>query len=122
MKQTKQKLLNKRKVLLERLAQLSLLAHGSYLERFSTCIRKNCACRQGNKHGPRSYVVLYDQKRQFQIYVPQSQRQAIRRGIRQHEKLLAAVDEITSINIQLMRMGELAALSLPRGKRGMDHE
>ena len=122
MKQTKQKLLNKRKILLERLAQLSLLIHGSYMERFSSCVRKNCVCRQGNKHGPRSYIVLYDQKRQRQVYVPQSQRQAIRRGIRQHEKLLAAVKEITAVNIQLMRMGELATLSLPKGKRGMDHE
>lgn len=122
MKQTKQNLLNKRKVLLKRLEQLSLLIHGSYLERFSTCVRKNCACHQGNKHGPRSYVVRYDRKRQRQVYVPQSQRQAIRRGVRQHEKLLDAVNEITAVNIQLMRMGELAALSLPKGKRGMDRD
>jgi hypothetical protein len=115
--QSKQSLQNKRKVLLKRLAQLSSLVHGSYLERFSTCIRKNCACHQGKKHGPRSYVVLYDGKRQRQVYVPQSQRQAIRQGIRQHEKLLATVKEITAVNIRLMRMGELAAR-----KKGTNHE
>ena len=44
--------------LLEELPRLSLLIHGSYFERYSTCSRKGCACHEGRRHGPRAYVAL----------------------------------------------------------------
>lgn len=117
MKPTQQKLLSRRDRLLEKLAGLSLLVQGTYLERFTTCTRKQCACHRDKKHGPRTYVVVYEDKKQRQIYVPQAQISSIRLGLRQYEQLLAAVKEITRINLALMRMGVLAEQTLPQKKR-----
>ena len=109
--------LRRRQVLMERMAQLSLLLRGSFLERFSACTRKNCACHQGQKHGPRSYLVVYRERKQRQVYVPQSQREAVRQGLRQHVQLRALVQEITRLNLQLMRAGALAAAPRKGGRR-----
>jgi hypothetical protein len=122
MKQTDRALIRKREVLLERLAELPLLVHGSYLERFSSCSRPNCSCHNGKRHGPRSYLVVYEGKKQRQVYVPQAQRDLIREGIRQHEELRAIVKEITRINVQLMRTRTLAASRPTPRKRGKRHE
>lgn len=107
MNRAAQKLVAKRRRLLQRLAGLSLVTHGSYLERFSTCSRRDCACHQGKKHGPRSYVVLYRDGRQRQVYVPQEQTAAVRKGIRQHEQALELLRQVTDINLRLMREGLL---------------
>jgi len=101
------KLILKRQRLLQKLAGLSLLTHGSYLERFSTCTRKGCACHEGNKHGPRAYVVVYRDGRQRQVYVPQKQIAAVRKGVRQHQQALKLLRQVTDINLSLMREGLL---------------
>ena len=122
MNQTNRKLFQKRQALLERLAALQLLVQGSYLERFSSCSRPNCSCHKGKKHGPRSYLVVYEGKKQRQLYVPQAQRKPIQEGIRQHEELRAIVKEITRINVRLMRERALAELTPRKGKGGKRHE
>jgi hypothetical protein len=122
MNQTTRKLIQKRQVLLERLAALQLLVQGSYLERFSSCSRPNCSCHKGSKHGPRSYLVVYEGKKQRQVYVPQAQRKSIQEGIRQHEDLRVIVKEITRINVRLMRERALAASEPTPRKGGKRHE
>ena len=101
------KLVSKRRRLLQKLAGLSLLTHGSYLERFSICARKDCVCHQGKKHGPRAYVVVYRDGRQRQAYVPQDQIAAVRKGVRQHQQALKVLRQVTDINLKLMREGLL---------------
>jgi len=94
---------------LKRLAKLDGLVQGSYLERFSTCTRRNCACHRGHKHGPRYYLVVYQNKKQRQIYIPLAERDAIARGVKQYEELRAAVQVVTRLNLTLMRQGTLGA-------------
>lgn len=101
------KLLTKRQHLLRKLASLRLLTQASYLERFSTCARKHCACHQGQKHGPRSYVVVYRDGKQRQVYVPRDQLPAVRKGVRQNDQALGLLRQITDINLALMRAGVL---------------
>ena len=107
MNASSKKLVAKRRRLLEKLEALTLLIHGSYLERFSTCSRKACACHQGKKHGPRGYVVIHREGRQRQVYVPKEQVPLIRKGLRQHEQALALLRQVTDINLKLMRDGLL---------------
>jgi hypothetical protein len=107
------KLLDKRKRLLEKLASLHLMVHGSYIERFSTCARKNCACHRGDKHGPRSYVVIYRDAQQRQVYVPREQVHSVQRGLRQDEQAADLLRQITDVNLALMRAGVLEVTSLP---------
>lgn len=101
------KLIAKRQRLLRKLATLRLVTQASYLERFSTCARKNCSCHQGQRHGPRSYVVVYRSGRQRQVYVPQDQIPTVRKGLRQHDQALGLLRQITDINLALMRAGVL---------------
>jgi hypothetical protein len=122
MKPTEETLRRKRRSLLQKLAGLSLLLHGSYVERFSTCTRRRCACHEGRRHGPRSYLALYRQKRQRQIYVRQAERPAVRRGLRQHDELLKLVERLTNLNVQLLRIGRLAAEAKAAVRRGGRHE
>jgi hypothetical protein len=107
------KLLEKRERLLQKLASLHLMVHGSYVERFSTCARKNCACHRGDKHGPRSYVVIYREAQQRQVYVPREQVHAVQRGLQQDEQAAELLRQITDVNLALMRAGVLEATSRP---------
>ena len=107
MNASSKKLVARRRRLLQKLEALSLLMHGSYLERFSTCARKGCACHQGEKHGPRVYVVVHRNGRQRQVYVPQEQVGIVRKGLRQHEQAMALLRQVTDINLKLMRDGLL---------------
>jgi len=97
------KLVERRKRLLRELASLTLLTHGSFLERFSTCARENCACHQGKKHGPRAYIVVYRDGKQRQVYVPRDQVKWVRKGLRQHERAMKLMRQVTDINLKLMR-------------------
>lgn len=117
MKKELKKLIGKREKLLERMAELTMLIKGSHLERYSTCGRPNCKCHQGQKHGPRSYVVVYKDKRQRQVYIPVAQLEAAKHGMEQHEQLEQIVKEITDINLRLMREGVLAETFVQKNKR-----
>lgn len=93
--------------LLRELSTQSLLLRGSLFERFSTCTRPTCRCHEGQPHGPRTCLAVTSGKRQRQHYVPQSQRAAVREGVRQFHRLLATLDRVTAINLELMRGGLL---------------
>jgi hypothetical protein len=97
----------RRQELLAEAASLWLLICGSSFERFSTCSRPQCACHKGQRHGPRTYVVVTEQKVQKQHYVPREQVNAVEKGIGQYRRLLEIVLEVTRINLQLMRRSAL---------------
>lgn len=100
-------LFRKRNRLLQELSALSSLIRGSYLERLSTCTRPECTCHQGERHGPRAYVVVTREQKQRQVYVPKAQVQAVRAGVRQYHRMLELADGISEINLELMRGGAL---------------
>ena len=89
--------------LLEELSTLSHLLHGSWMERYSTCTRKGCACHQGKRHGPRYYLVINERGRQRQKYIPQSYLATAKRGLAQYKRLQEIVDRITQLNLLIMK-------------------
>lgn len=89
--------------LLEELGSLSLLLHGSWVERYSVCSRPGCKCKEGERHGPRRYLVINQSGRQRQKYIPQSQCEAALEGLKQHHRLQEIVDRITHINLLLIK-------------------
>ena len=97
------KLKKERAKLLLELGKLPRLLHGSWFERYSICSRPNCKCHDGQKHGPRHYIIINDHGKQRQKYVPNDQVDAARKGLQQYKRLQAIVDRITEINISLMR-------------------
>ena len=97
------KLLKERVNLLIELAKLTQMLHGSWVERYSICSRSNCKCHQGERHGPRRYLVVNVNGRQRQKYVPNAQVDAVKNGIDQYRRLQEIVDRITGINVTLIK-------------------
>jgi len=121
MKPTEAAMRRKRQGLLRKLGSLAGLLQGSYVERFSVCARKGCLCHQGKRHGPRSYLVVYRQKRQRQCYVRQAERPAVRRGLRLHEQARRFIEQLTDVNLRLLRLGRRARQAEALRRRGGHH-
>jgi len=100
---TVKKLLKERAQLLAQIGTLAHMLHGSWVERFSVCSRTNCRCHQGDRHGPRHYLVVCEHGRQRQKYVPNSQVVAAKKGRHAYSRLCEIVDRITTINLALMK-------------------
>jgi hypothetical protein len=92
-----------RDLLLKELGSLRHILHGSWVERFSTCSRKECRCKQGELHGPRRYLVIREEGKQRQKYVPKSQVDPAQRGIAEYHRVGEIVDRITQLNLTLMK-------------------
>src|SRR3990172_6360870 len=108
----------RRQRLLREAASLWLLICGSSFQRFSTCSRSQCSCHKGQRHGPRTYVVVNEQQAQKQHYVPNEQLKAVEKGIRQYRRLLEIVLEVTQINLELMRRSALYEARVKRSYPG----
>jgi len=97
-------LITKRSQLLSEISKLTLLLHGSWIERYSTCTRKDCKCHQGQRHGPHYCIVVNEKGHQRQKYVPQSMVDTARAGLVQYKRLQELVNQITSINLEIMKL------------------
>ena len=102
------KLIEERTGLLTELATLPQMLHGSFLERYSVCSRKNCKCHSEERHGPRYYVVVNINRKQKQKYIPITQIAAAMKCIDQYKRLGEIVEEITRINLTLIKEGVYA--------------
>ena len=102
------KLREQRQKLLEELATLSQMVRGSLFERFSTCARPRCACHQGARHGPRTYVAVTEAKRQRQHFIRKGQVAAVKQGIQQYQRVRELTRRITHLNLALMRLDALS--------------
>lgn len=99
------KLISERTELLNKMANLSQMLHGSWVERYSVCSRPNCKCHTGQRHGPRHYLVINVNGRQRQKYIPNSKVELARAGIAEYKKLKHIVDRITQLNLLIMKEG-----------------
>ena len=104
------KLIKERAELLAEQGKLSQLLHGSWVKRYSVCLRPDCKCHQGKRHGPRHYLVINENGRQRQKYVSNSQVQAALTGLAQYRRLQEIVDRITHLNLALMKETERESL------------
>jgi hypothetical protein len=99
------KLVDERGRLLVELGSLPRMLHGSWVERFSVCSRASCRCHEGHRHGPRHYLVVNEDGRQRQKYVPNSQVDAAQAGLAEYRRVCEIVTRITQINLLLMKAG-----------------
>jgi hypothetical protein len=98
-----EELLDERAGLLSELGALSNMLHGSWVERYSVCSRRGCKCRRGQRHGPRRYLVVNEEGRQRQKYIPNAKVEAALRGIAEYHRVQEIVDRITHINLVLLK-------------------
>lgn len=100
-----EELLRKRARLLEELGQQAWLLQGTWIERYSTCIRPDCRCHQGERHGPRHYVAVMRDGKQRQTYVRRKHEALVREGLRQGQVIDNLLQQITDINLELLKEG-----------------
>lgn len=96
-------LINKRSELLSEMSQLTQILHGSWLERYFTCARKDCKCHSGYRHGPNYCLVVNENGKQRQKYIPQSKVDIAQKGIAQYKRLQEIIHQITLINLAIMK-------------------
>ena len=100
-----QKLLERRKQLLNELSQHPALLHGTWVERYTACSRPNCKCHRGEKHGPRYHIAVMEDGKQRQHYIRLVNKEMALAGLKQNEIIENILHEITKINFELMKEG-----------------
>ena len=100
---TPQQLLAERSALLAELARLPHVVHGSIVERYTVCSRANCKCHQGQKHGQVMCIVVNENGKQRQKYIPKEMRELAVQYVDEYKRALTLLDRISAINVQLLQ-------------------
>lgn len=102
-----QRLALRRSKLGEQLSGVGTVLRASLLERFTQCGKGRCKCMQGEKHGPAYYLtVSYAKGKTRQVYVPKDLKPLAEKWVRNHHQAMALLEEISSINLELIRLKE----------------
>ena len=85
----------------------------SYVERFTTCGKSNCACARGAKHGPFFFLTqcLAPGRIQKFLLKQEQHRQRAQAGIATYHQFYDALEELSQINAELLRRGEALTAS-----------
>ena len=102
-----QRLALRRHKLLQQLSGLGPVLRASLIQRFTQCGRAGCKCMRGEKHGPAYYLtVSYAKGRTRQVYLPKDLQHLAERWVRNYHQALSVLEEISSINLELIRLRE----------------
>ncbi len=96
-------LLARRRLLTARLSGPERTLRGVLLSEGRRCSSEGCRCRQGELHGPYTYLAVYTDGRSRTIYVPAAVQAACEAHVevtQRNEALLLAISEI---NLELLR-------------------
>ena len=99
---------HRKAALLRQLTVPPHLLRASYVERFTTCGKANCACAQGQKHGPFDYLVsglAQGQVLKFLLKTPTQQENG-QQGVAAYQQLWEGLEELSQINAELLRRNE----------------
>ena len=94
--------------LLRNLVVAPSLLRASYVERFTTCGKPNCACAKGAKHGPFYYLTSHlgpGQICKILLKTPAEQT-TIQEAVRAYQEHWERLEELSQINLELFRRGE----------------
>ena len=102
-----QRLALRRQKLFQQLCGLGPILRASLIRRFTQCGRTGCKCMRGDKHGPAYYLtVSYAKGRTRQVYVAKDLLPLAERWVRNYHQALTALEAISSINLELIRLRE----------------
>jgi len=102
-----QRLALRRQKLLQQFSGLGPVLRASLIQRFTQCGRAGCKCMRGEKHGPAYYLtVSYAKGRTRQVYVPKDLLPLAQRWVGNYHQALSVLEEISSINLELIRLRE----------------
>ena len=90
------------KQLLARIRALGPMVHGSLVEAARTCGKKGCRCTQGEPHTAFYLSRRVEGKTRLE-HVSRDHVKLVRRWRREHERLLALVEDLTTALLQELR-------------------
>jgi hypothetical protein len=84
------------------------LLRASYVERFTTCGKPNCACARGQRHGPFYYLTANLGPGHITKLLLKSpvQQQVAQAGVAGYQAHWERLEELSQINTELLRRGE----------------
>jgi hypothetical protein len=98
------RLLRRRAQLQAALTQVGPVLRASVIERYTQCGHPGCKCMRGDKHGPAYYLTIsYAKGRTRTVYIPKRLRPVAEQWVRNYQHALAALEEFSSINLELLR-------------------
>jgi hypothetical protein len=100
-----EKLLQRRKELARELSLHTGVLHGTWVERYTMCSRKNCKCHHGEKHGPRYHLAVMEDGKQRQHYIRMTNKELAMKGLEHDRRIEQILQEMTKINLELMKEG-----------------
>lgn len=100
-----EKLLQRRKELARELSLHTGVLHGTWVERYTVCSRKNCKCHRGEKHGPRYHLAVMEDGKQRQHYIRMANKELAMKGLEHDRRIEQILQEMTKINLELMKEG-----------------
>ena len=98
----------RRSLLLRLMSPPPDLLRASYVQRFTTCGKPNCACRQGQRPGPFFYLTANlapGHILKFLLKTPAQQTGAAH-GVQAYQEHWERLEELSQINAELLRRGE----------------
>ena len=97
----------RRRTLVAQLSGVGPVLRASLIERFTQCGKGGCKCMHGEKHGPAYYLtVSYAKGKTRQVYVPKDLQPLAETWVRNYRHAMTVLEEISSINLELIRRKE----------------
>lgn len=94
---------SRRAELLAGLPSAEGLLPGALVEQHRNCGRQGCRCTRGEPHGPYVYLQVAGRL----MYVPTGLAELVRSHVELSDRLRAALEEISGINVELLSRREL---------------
>jgi len=100
----KEKLLNARLKEVKKLKNLAEVMRGSVFTRYIKCGNKNCHCSKDKGHKIYYFGITHGVGKTEQIVLPTELLKGTERQVKTYNKVLEALNEISRINIKLLRL------------------
>jgi hypothetical protein len=81
----------------------ALTLRGALHSDLRQCSNERCRCRQGEPHGPYTYLSVYGQGRSRTVYVPQAAAAVTAERVEATRRGEALMMEISQVNLELLR-------------------
>lgn len=99
------RLTDRRAALMRELADAEGMIRGSLVETGKKCGRGGCDCAKGKLH-PHRYLSTGGRGKNRTVYVPDPQKAAFARGVRDYDRAWKLICRISEINIRIIREGK----------------
>ena len=94
----------KKQKALDKLLARNDMIRGSLVKTWKKCGRAGCRCESGEMH-PHTYLSTSGKKGNTIVYVRPEQEAAFRRGVSAYRNAVSLLDEISRVNIEIIREG-----------------